>query len=328
MGEKHQAMFCFSQDGGFTWSQVLNISRSDNSVGYLDMDVDEAGHFYMVWIEGEINEENVYFSRSLDFGSTWYNPLKINTDNLANCIPVIEVDARGKIIIFWSGYLPTTGSYENQKAMLWTSADLGDNWDKRLFKESDDALGYPAVTSGLDGTIYFVCAGNDSIDCYFSGDGGLSWQVRNSGVDANFWKSSYTSLVIDRDNTLFLTWSNQYYLGHSGSSFIHFLRAADKGTSWSDVQKIDDVCNTGPGNTALLVNDDYVNMVLNSSSSPFLLRSTDGGQTWSFPEFIPGTEESKAPTAVMDKSGKIYMVFVADYKWHEGGALKLISWQN
>lgn len=326
MGENHQAMFCFSQDGGLTWSQVLNISRSDNSVKYLDMDVDEAGHFYMVWSEGNLNEMDVYFSRSLDFGSTWYNPWKISTDKIDSCIPVIEVDAQGKIIIFWRDSFPTGEYSYNEKIMLLTSADLGDNWNKRLFKESEDPLGYPAVTSGLDGTVYFACAGDDGIDCYFSEDGGLSWQVRTSGVDANFWKSSYTSLVIDRNNTLFLTWGYQDYAGHSGSNFVHFLRAADKGTSWSDVQTIDDVCNTYPGNTALLVNDDYVNLVLNSFPSLFLLRSTDGGQTWSFPEFIPGTEESKAPAAVMDKNGKIYMVFVADYKFHEGGPLKLISW--
>jgi photosystem II stability/assembly factor-like uncharacterized protein len=327
MEEKRQAMFCFSQDGGLTWSQVLNISRSANTVEYMDMDVDEAGHFYMVWSEGVL-EENVYFSRSLDAGITWYNPLKISTDNMPDSIPVIEVDAQGKIIIFWRGSLPPDIPYPLQKAMLLTSTDLGDNWDIRLFKESDDNLGYPAVKSSHDGTIYFVCNGNEGIDLYFSEDDGLSWQVRKSGVDANFWKSWYTSLVIDMDNTLFLTWSTEDYLGHNPNSWTHFLRATDGGSSWSDVQYIDDVCSTAGGNTALLVNNGYVNMVPNSYSSLFLLRSTDGGQTWSFPEFIPGTEKSRAPDAVMDKSGKIYMVFVADYNSNDGGALKLISWQN
>lgn len=94
------------------------------------------------------------------------------------------------------------------------------------------------------------------------------------------------------------------------------------------MQNLDDVCSTAGGNTALLVNYGFVNMILNSYSSPFLLRSTDGGQTWSFPEFIPGTEKALTPAAVMDKSGKIYMIFVADYNFNDGGALKLISWQN
>jgi hypothetical protein len=326
MGDKRQAMFCFSQDGGLSWSQVLNISRSDNTVGYMDMDVDEAGHFYMVWSEGVL-EEDVYFSRSLDAGITWYNPLKITTGNMPDSIPVIEIDAEGKIIIFWRGSLPPEIPYPLQKVMLLTSTDLGDNWDARLIKESDDVLGYPAVKSGHDGTIYFVCAGDEYIDCYFSENGGLSWQVRNSGVDANFWKSWYTSLVIDKDNRLFLTWSTEDYLGYNANSWTHFLRAADRGSSWSDVQYIDDVCSTAGGNTTLLVDNGYVNMVLNSNSSLFLLRSTDGGQTWSFPEFIPGTEKPTAPAAVMHKNGEIYMVFFADYNLYKEGALKLISWQ-
>lgn len=71
IGDIFQAFFCFSEDEGETWSQVLNISRSSGNVTKVDMNSDGAGNFYMVWSEEKENSYDVYFSRSLDYGVTW-----------------------------------------------------------------------------------------------------------------------------------------------------------------------------------------------------------------------------------------------------------------
>jgi len=328
MGENWQAMFCFSQDGGLTWSQVLNISRSAKSIGIMDMDVDEQGHFYMVWVEGDIGSHHVFFSRSLDFGATWYNPRQISKEPGYTMIPRIEVDMQGKIYLFWSYFLPD-GSYDKQKVILTMSTDQGDNWDEVLFKESVDSVGHPAVKSGKDGTVYFICGGYDGIECFHSIDAGISWQVNGTGIEGNSWKSMNTSLVIDENNTLFLVWNTEDYLGHNPNSWIHFANGTDGGADWNNFQQIDSVCNTSGGSAGIVVNAGHINMVLESPPSLFLLQSVDEGKTWTFPEFIPGTEEPAAPTMVMDKTGNIYLVYVGDYNFSQNiGGLKLITWQS
>lgn len=328
MGENWQAMFCFSQDGGLTWSQVLNISRSAQSIGIMDMDVDEQGHFYMVWAEGDIGSQNVFFSRSLDFGATWHNPLQLGKEPGENIIPRIDVDTQGKIYLFWS-YLLRDVSSDKQKVMLMMSTDQGENWDEVLFKESDDSIGHPAVKSGKDGTVYFICGAYDGIECFHSDDAGIKWQFNKTGITGEFWRSMNTSLVIDENDTLFLTWNIEDYLGHNPNHWIYYANGTGKGTYWSNLQQMDSVCNTSGGTAGLAVNAGHINMVLESPSSLFLLRSVDEGKTWSFPEFIPGTEEPFAPAVVMDKTGKIYLVFVGNYnRSQNSGGLKLITWQS
>lgn len=102
-------------------------------------------------------------------------------------------------------------------------------------------------------------------------------------------------------------------MGHNNNHWTNFAIGTDKGSSWSDRQWLDYICDTSGGQTAMCVNGNYITMLLSSNSSLFLLRSTDEGQTWSYPEFIPGTENVYgpfSPNMVIDQSGKIYIVFI------------------
>ena len=314
IGDTNQAMFCFSQDGGQTWSQVLNISRSSNNVSQLGMDIDESGHFYMVWKEDKEGANEIYFSRSLDSGATWYNPLKISEENEDSINPLIEVDSNGKIFVVWCCLLQDH-SHHYDKIWLSASSDLGDNWNKRIFQADDYISGYPAIRSGKEGTIYLICAceGEDNVDCHFSLDSGRSWNVNRASLKGYFWLSMYSSIKIGQNNKHFLTWYTADTMGHNNNHWTNFAIGTDKGSSWSDRQWLDYICDTSGGQTAMCVNGNYITMLLSSNSSLFLLRSTDEGQTWSYPEFIPGTENVYgpfSPNMVIDQSGKIYIVFI------------------
>jgi hypothetical protein len=326
LGDIPQAMFCFSQDGGLSWSQVLNISRSSNNVDTVDMDIDEEGHFYMVWKEYNADGGKVYFSRSLDSGFTWYNPRKISQDNEDSHFPVIEVDANGKIYIFWYSWLPDQSS-EPDKIRFMMSSDRGDHWEEIVFLTNESLTGSPVVNSGDDGTIYFLCHDYDGLSLYFSEDAGLNWLLRINDLDIGWIFGTYPSLVINQDNNFFLIWDTYDYLGHMDNQWIHFLRGMDKGTNWSEKQVLNDVCDTAGGKAAMCVNGDHINVVMDCFVSLMLVQSDDLGQTWSYAESIPGTDYSVEPAMVMDKNGKFYLVYV--HRQDDAistRALKLITW--
>lgn len=304
-----QAFFCFSEDEGETWSQVLNISRSSGNVTKVDMNNDGSGNFYMVWSEEKENSFDVYFSRSLDYGTTWWNPRKMNEENENSINPCIEVDPTGKIFVARTNYYPDR--YDYDKIWLSTSSDRGDNWESIILIEDESIDGEPALKSGENRTIYLICGASlEGINCFFSTDSGSSWQVNQAGLFGYFSMGKYSSLRIQEDK-LFLIWNIQDYLGHVNENWIHFISGTNKGADWNEHQYMDRVCNTWGHKAAISVNGNDINMLLHSGASLFLLRSTDEGETWSYPEFIPGTESSYSSRLdiVTSNTGRIYIVY-------------------
>jgi hypothetical protein len=323
-----QAFFCWSQNGGLTWSQVLNISRSSKDVLNIGMDIDEQGYFYMVWQEDYGIDSEVYFSRSLDTGLSWHNPRKLGHDTEGSSNPIIQVDTNGNIHIFWYGWFPYPSS-EPDKIRYAISSNQGENWQGRIFDENVDTMGYTATNSGDDGTLYFACDNEYMLRLYTSGDGGLSWQVKNDTLDIGRELGQFTSLVVNKTNEILLIWDTYDYLGHTDNYWIHFLKGMNKGATWSEKQVLNDVCDTAAGQSAIWVKEDHIDVVMNCFASLVLLNSDDLGDNWSFGETIPGTELSVGPTMVKDKQGKIYMVYV--HRQDDAAktrALKLITWQK
>ena len=130
----YQAFFSFSRDAGASWSQVLNISRSDQRAYDLDLAVDGQGHFYMVWNcqtwdSSGLSVSDVFFSRSLDHGATWHLPRQLNSPGELATRPVIDVDEGGVVAIAWNIHV----GQEVDALRLSTSPDLGQSWKSREF---------------------------------------------------------------------------------------------------------------------------------------------------------------------------------------------------
>jgi hypothetical protein len=291
IGDIFQAFFCFSEDEGDTWSQVLNISRSSGNVTKVDMNSDGSGNFYIVWSEEKENSHDVYFSRSLDYGATWWNPRKMNEENEDSINPDIEVDSTGKIYLTRTNFFPDDSPHYN-KIRISFSSDQGDNWESKILVENEFIGGEPTMKSGENGTIYLICGADEGIYCFFSTDFGSSWQVNQAAnIAGYFWWGQYSSLKI-RGDKLFLIWNTEDSTGHVFENWIHFASGTNNGADWNDTQYIDHVCNTRGPKATISVDGADVNMLLHSGASLFLLRSTDEGETWSYPEFIPETEST------------------------------------
>jgi hypothetical protein len=266
IGDIFQAFFCFSQDEGDTWSQVLNISRSSGYVTKVDMNSDGAGNFYMVWSEEKENSFDVYFSRSLDYGATWWNPRKMNEENENSINPCIDVGPTGKIFVARTDYFPDRGdSPYYDKIWMSTSPDRGDNWESKILIEGESIDGEPALKSGENGTIYLICGAYDFIYCFFSTDSGSSWQRNQVSLEVDFWRGQYSSLGIGQNNKLFLIWNTQDSAGHVGENWIHFVSGTNNGAEWNNIQYIDYICNTNGPRAAMAVNGVNINMLLSSA---------------------------------------------------------------
>ena len=311
---KYQAFFSFSSNGGADWSQVLNISRTqDFFLKNLGLAVDDMGHLFMVWEEAS----GIFFSRSLDKGATWRLPVKMNSSGEKTVEPVIDLADRGDVLLAWY----RGGTEEVNNIRLVSSGDVGENWQSHDFALPNSNVSSTglALASGKGGLLYLLSGeiGDDNKGFYFfySHDYGVKWQVRevSTGDISPFQDSSIVR--IGPDNQIYFLW------GESGGweahqSWVHnfFLRRESSGDTWSTVQSLHGLCFTSTPKTALAISGNRVDVVLHGGGDLFLLRSSDEGRNWSYPEFIPGTDgdlDFTAPDMVLHPSGETFLIFVS-----------------
>ena len=127
-----QAFFSFSADGGQTWSQVLNISRSDWGVHAPDLAVDGAGHFYMAWMAYD-GQARGGLLQPLHRQRRHLAPAaRVSRKDASAEWPVLAVDERGTVFVAWVQSVAAGGS----EVVLASSPDLGATWSQRTFRRT------------------------------------------------------------------------------------------------------------------------------------------------------------------------------------------------
>ncbi len=159
------------------------------------------GNFYLAWIEWQLEQSIILFTRSGDGGATWAAPIRISTkaglprdDNGAVVGPIGTVAPDGTLYVIWN---------EGFNITLATSTDGG-----RSFSPS-----HP---------IFDVAAP------YFGGASGIPGLSRAMG---------FPQVGIDPKNgTLYTTWSDF----RNGDVDVFISRSPDRGTSWSPPMRVND----------------------------------------------------------------------------------------
>ena len=323
INDVYQAFFSFSADGGETWSQVLNISRSQGSVDQVDVAADGSGHFYMAWRANKSQGSDVYFCRSLDGGATWNFPVRVNADVKYAENPVLQVNDRGDVFLAWRhwDYPETPDNY------LAVSRDLGRSWSRRVF-DLPGAFGNwrPLLVTRAGGLAYVFNGrsglDNDLIfDIHSSQDYGNSWQAQEANVGDAYPLEEHPLLRFSPQGQLFLTWGGVSYVGHQVSFWNYFLRRESSG-QWAAIQNLRDPWSSDSSFSALAVSEESVDAVSNGTGCLFLNRSRDQGRSWPVPETVAGSEGytiSGSPDMVFHPSGKTFLVFVRKATPVDGG---------
>lgn len=323
LNDVYQAFFSFSADGGETWSQVLNISRSQDSVDQVDLAADGSGHFYMAWRTNKNPGSDVFFCRSLDGGATWNFPLRMNADVKYAETPSLQVNDRGDVFLAWKhwDYPETPDNY------LAVSRDLGRTWSRRVF-DLPGAYGNwrPLLATRAGGLAYLFNGrsglDNDLIfDLHSSQDYGNTWQARELNAGDAYPLEEHPLLRFGPQNQLFLTWGGISYVGHQASLWNYFLRRESDG-QWSAIQNLRDPWSSNSSHTALAVSAGSVDVASIGTGCLFLVRSSDEGRSWPVPETVAGSEGytiSGSPDMVFHPSGKTFLVFVRKTTQEDGG---------
>ena len=323
-----QAFFSFSADNGETWSQVLNISRSQASVTGLDLGADGAGHFYMTWTVSGKGKSDVYICRSLDNGATWHLPLRLNGDGEKLGTPSLAIDDRGDVFIACL-HVSDTAVFDVRLAV---SRDLGSHWEKRDFAVTAGWNYWRPLLAARTGGRLDLAAGRNStsalyLDMNSSRDYGKTWEAQAVNAGSCVSGVEYPVLRFGNDEQAYLVWGTYTIAGHFLGEWNYFLRRDNMG-KWAVIQDLGKLCPSSDTRTALSVSAHSVDAVLTGPGCLFLLRSIDDGSGWPAPEAIAGSEGfkvSKFQDLAFHPSGKTFLVFIKETSGE--GSLHLISFE-
>jgi len=279
----------------------------------VDMTSTGNGKFFMIYSEELDGVSSIYYSKSLDNGAAWFFPQRLTAVNENGRRPLLTNDNSGNIYMVW---VVEAGQDETDLSSLWFASSTDQwatQWTSHLLAQGDSGLGTPALKTDGNGALHLLWYGNFQIIHSISSDMGKNWTDYPTALEGEFWNSWNSSLHIDNDR-LYLLWNTQNYLGHNNVNWIHFADGPIDGSTWNAEQLLDNICSSTSQFSAIWARGNNVDVLMADSLTVFLLRSTDRGLTWSYPEHIAATRsdqpESKLMTMVENSAGQMFIVFV------------------
>jgi len=198
-------IFIYKSTDGQSWHKIGAIPSSGYQAykvwGYSLAWGD--GVLYFVCVGTGKGKKAVYFSKSLDNGSTWTDPKAINDDIWAQrSSPKISIKGKN-IFVAWLEKSERGPSGKGRPSGLYfcSSSDGGENWHKNIWiRQSEDFW----ITPGEDETVYLAYVGGkrqNIIYLSYSEDGEREWHTETPGELPLLVKGPYIAF---RDGRIYL----------------------------------------------------------------------------------------------------------------------------
>ena len=301
-----------SLDRGGTFEDAIRLV--DAIGGIPSIATNNLDIVHIVW-----PQEGIYYKRSIDGGVNWENDTMISIDNTSST-PAIATAGENLAHIMWKEEVGGT-TY----TFLYTrSTDGGANWDTpvQIVTATDatqlattTALPCPSLSTAnnLVHLVWQDSQDDSSGEIYYrhSADSGKTWEsTARLTTDTLF---SFYPTVASSGNLVYVGWLEKT----STDSFYHysFRRSTNGGADWDDP-----VCVIPPkpidlenGIPQLNARDELVVVVwgnnVEDNLSVWFKYSTDSGLNWGNAECISASANAFYPSATIDDSGHIHIVW-------------------
>jgi hypothetical protein len=318
-----------SDDMGQTFSAPITLvsSPQDNQDVYYNaaVDTDGQGGWVVTWsaslapTEDDAGFYNIYSSRSIDNGSTWSAPIRVNTNFLNqygewDFQPQVAFDGLGRCVVTWEvwSYVQPT------RFDIWTarSADRGATWLPSIRISSTTVSGAfdtdPLIVRGQSERLLITWNSQNRLPGSFStdsdiamrstADGGATFTpiapldptgpADGRGADQN------PAIALDARSRGLMLWRTDGDLGFNAAHDLDLVisTTADAGRTWSTphplapnslTDTIEDsaahIAGNGSGTWMVAWSGQQLTRVRNAA---LVSRSLDDGATWSTPTVL------------------------------------------
>lgn len=163
-----------STDGGLSWQADMRLTNNTATSQYPSVSV-SGSTVHVVWQDNRDGNDEIYYKRSADAGSTWQTDTRLTNDALFSRFPCITVSSSFAHVV-WQDFRDG-----NWRAYYKRSTDEGTTWATDLPLTDNLALSqYPSLSS-VASAVHMVWRemrdGNNEIYYKRSTNNGLNWEA-------------------------------------------------------------------------------------------------------------------------------------------------------
>ncbi|MGB0383472.1 MAG: exo-alpha-sialidase, partial [Ardenticatenaceae bacterium] len=319
--------FARSTDSGATWSSNVKVNDDSSLLHQYtpSVGVDGSGTLMLAWYDQRNGNDDIYFARSTNNGTSWSANVKLNDNSGTSSeqYPSLAVDSNGNAVAVWQDARDIVNNIYSAR-----SSDSGQTWQTNV-KINDDpsTTGQynPSMAVDANNTLYAVWQDerHSSSDIFFarSTDGGTTWLANTKVISetGSAWQGIPSLGVDSLGNSIVVAWQDQR---DGGIDDIYFARSTDSGMTWGTNVKVnDDNTSKVQHNPSIAINPDGTTIYLawederNNNRDIYFASSTDGGSTWGANVKVnddSGTTGQYDATLAVDSSGTLYLAFRDD----------------
>jgi hypothetical protein len=269
-----------STDGGSTWGADTRLSSLAAAAAFDSFDPAVAAignNVHVVWTDTRDGNNEIYYKRSMDGGTTWGADTRLTNNVSASDDP--RVAAMGNsIYVVWSDMRDG-----NPEIYFKRSTDGGATWGADIRLTNDVALSLnPAVAVSQANHVHVVWRDTRTLasnQTYYkrSIDGGATWGP-DTRLSTGTPNAVYPAVAVWLNN-VHVVWDDF----RDGNDEIYFRRSADAGASWGEDTRLTNnpAFSITPtvaawGNNIQIAWVDY----RDGPAELYYKRSTDGGANW------------------------------------------------
>ncbi len=224
-----QPYFLKSRNGGKSWSQEINLSKSKQHSNEPDIAV-ENGEVYVSWHEKIDGSWEIVFRKSRVRGDDWGEPKRLTFVKADSYYPSLAVDD-GVVHVVWH-------DLRNGDAEIYykRSRDQGETWeaDVRLTKEDYNSVNPDIVARKSKVFVSWedLRSGYYQIYVKKSENGGDSWS-KDMRLTRTQFGAGFPEIAELKEN-IYIVWTDT----RSGADQVYFRSSSDFGKSWNEEMKI------------------------------------------------------------------------------------------
>ena len=294
------------------WSAAHRLTWTSGVSGAPDIAIDSSDTIHVVWSDDTPGNNEIYYKRSTDGGTTWSAAKRIAWTAGNSLSPAMAIDSSETLHVVWADYTP--GNYE---LYYKSSADAGTTWSaaQRLTWTSGDSYA-PAIAIDPSETLHVVwydyTPGKTEIYHKSSADAGTTWSAAKRITWTSGW-SGGAAIAIDLSDAIHIVWEDDT----PGNTEIYYKGSADGGSTWSAAKRITWTPSKSYGPAITTDSSDAIHVVW-SDLTPgnmeiYYKGSADGGSTWSASKRLTWTSGTSSSPVIAKDSGDIIHVAWSDY---------------
>jgi BNR repeat-containing family member len=301
-----------STNGGTSWSVNQRLTWTAGYSSDPSIAVDSGGSLHVVWCDDTPGNDEIYYKRSTDGGTSWSAARRLSSTAGQSYDPVIAGDSSNNIYIVWDDDTPGNSEIYYRK-----SPNGGISWNavQRLTWNSGKSAN-PSIAIDPSAAVHIVwedyTPGNVEIYYKRSADGGASW----SAAQRITWTSGSSvspGIAIDSGTTIHVVWAAEI----PGDMELFYKKSTNGGNTWSTAQRL--TWNTGSSSSpSIAIDSGGAIHIIWMDNTPgnfeiYYRKSTTGGTAWSAIQRLTwNSGNSYFPVIAIDSTDTIHIVWRDD----------------